>query len=152
MHGCAQSAETVRDWTAALNTAIRQGSYRPRKLLVFLNPYGGAKRARQVWQTVVAPIFDLAGKCHANTARTELVMTWCRRGPRAAPAHNTKDATAKLSKLHLHTHCVQGCGATWWKHSGTTMHGRRWLACRWRRCRASTASSPSAAMAFSRKS
>ena len=61
-----QSAETVRDWTAALNTAIRQGSYRPRKLLVFLNPYGGAKRARQVWQTVVAPIFDLAGACYAR--------------------------------------------------------------------------------------
>ena len=58
---CAQSAETVRDWTAALNTAIRQGSYRPRKLLVFLNPYGGAKRARQVWQSVAQPIFDLAG-------------------------------------------------------------------------------------------
>ena len=65
---CLQSAETVRDWTAALNTAIRQGSYRPRKLLVFLNPYGGAKRARQVWQTVVAPIFDLAGVRLASPA------------------------------------------------------------------------------------
>ena len=61
VEACTQSAETVRDWTAALNTAIRQGSYRPRKLLVFLNPYGGAKRARQVWQNVVEPIFDFAG-------------------------------------------------------------------------------------------
>ena len=65
-----QSAETVRDWTAALNTAIRQGTYRPRKLLVFLNPYGGAKRARQVWQTVVTPIFDLAGACPICVAAT----------------------------------------------------------------------------------
>jgi len=73
-HGCLQSAETVRDWTAALNTAIRQGSYRPRKLLVFLNPYGGAKRARQVWQTVVAPIFDLAGACHASLDESSFRM------------------------------------------------------------------------------
>ena len=34
---------------------------RPRRLLVFLNPFGGSRRARQTWDNVVKPVFDKAG-------------------------------------------------------------------------------------------
>jgi len=34
---------------------------RPKKLLVFVNPYGGRRRAKEIFQTVVEPIFTLAG-------------------------------------------------------------------------------------------
>ena len=56
-----QSAEVVRDWAAAVNTAVRQCTQRPKSLLVFLNPFGGARQALRVWQKVAVPIFDLAG-------------------------------------------------------------------------------------------
>ena len=34
---------------------------RPRRLLVFVNPFGGSRRAGQIWETVVRPVFDKAG-------------------------------------------------------------------------------------------
>ena len=34
---------------------------RPKKLLVFVNPYGGRRRAKEIFQTVVEPIFTFAG-------------------------------------------------------------------------------------------
>ena len=34
---------------------------RPRRLLVFVNPFGGSKRAGQIWESVVRPVFDKAG-------------------------------------------------------------------------------------------
>jgi len=34
---------------------------RPRRLLVFCNPFGGSRRARQIWESVVRPVFDKAG-------------------------------------------------------------------------------------------
>ena len=34
---------------------------RPRRLLVFVNPFGGSRRAHQIWETTVRPVFDKAG-------------------------------------------------------------------------------------------
>lgn len=34
---------------------------RPKSLLVFINPFGGKKRAKKVFDEKVAGIFDLAG-------------------------------------------------------------------------------------------
>ena len=56
----AQSVQVVRDRTAAVNSAVRQRTQRPAALLVFLNPFGGARQARWVWQRMVVLIFDLA--------------------------------------------------------------------------------------------
>ncbi len=39
---------------------------RPRSLLVFVNPYSGARRARHVWERQVLPVFKRARiKVHA---------------------------------------------------------------------------------------
>ena len=39
---------------------------RPRRLLVFVNPFAGARRGKKIWDTVVRPVFDKAGiKCTA---------------------------------------------------------------------------------------
>ena len=85
----------MRDWTAALNTSIRQGSYRPRKLLVFLNPYGGAKRARQVWQTVVEPIFDLASAPGVPATSEIILPHW----PPSSLQMSGQDGDVKLRLL-----------------------------------------------------
>lgn len=37
------------------------GPSRPHRLLVFINPYGGKKKAKQIYHSSVAPLFELAG-------------------------------------------------------------------------------------------
>lgn len=35
--------------------------HRPKKILVFVNPFGGKKRGLKIWKKEVAPLFDIAG-------------------------------------------------------------------------------------------
>lgn len=51
----------LREWLQRINAAIAQQPRRPRRLLVFCNPFGGSRRARQIWESVVRPVFDKAG-------------------------------------------------------------------------------------------
>lgn len=37
------------------------GPSRPHRLLVFINPFGGKKRGKQIFHSLVAPLFELAG-------------------------------------------------------------------------------------------
>ncbi|KAL3158367.1 hypothetical protein ABBQ38_010606 [Trebouxia sp. C0009 RCD-2024] len=55
------SIDTVREWAIRINGGIRQSSHRPHSLLVLLNPFGGTKKAREVWRDIALPVFDLAG-------------------------------------------------------------------------------------------
>ncbi|XP_016351382.1 ceramide kinase-like [Sinocyclocheilus anshuiensis] len=53
----------VRDqWITQLRTALKTHSpSRPHQLLVFINPFGGKKRGKQIFHSLVAPLFELAG-------------------------------------------------------------------------------------------
>ncbi|XP_062314597.1 ceramide kinase family protein isoform X2 [Osmerus eperlanus] len=53
----------LRDqWMTNLRSALKTHSpSRPHRLLVFINPFGGKKRARQIYHSLVAPLFELAG-------------------------------------------------------------------------------------------
>lgn len=54
----------ARSWAAAINAAVATKLQRPHHLLVFINPYGGRRRALTVYQRQVAPVFEKAGiKC-----------------------------------------------------------------------------------------
>ncbi|XP_050927159.1 ceramide kinase family protein isoform X2 [Lates calcarifer] len=75
-------SRVLRDqWTKHLRTALKTHSpLRPHKLLVFINPYGGKKKGRKIYHSVVAPLFELAGiSSHvivterANQARDHLL-------------------------------------------------------------------------------
>jgi hypothetical protein len=57
-----QHGEGAADWAAAVRASMRKLTDRPGSLLVFLNPYGGAKQAQAVWDKVACPIMLLAGK------------------------------------------------------------------------------------------
>ncbi|XP_061592198.1 ceramide kinase family protein [Cololabis saira] len=72
----------LRDqWTKQLRTALKTHSpLRPHRLLVFINPFGGKKKGRQIYHSLVAPLFELAGICshvivteRANQARDHLL-------------------------------------------------------------------------------
>ncbi|GFR45202.1 hypothetical protein Agub_g6596 [Astrephomene gubernaculifera] len=54
------SAEQVKEWVAAINGRVQLIRDRPRSLLVFINPYAGARRARHIWEREVLPVFQRA--------------------------------------------------------------------------------------------
>lgn len=60
-HACVQDAELVHEWALRVHAALAALGQRPRNLLVFLNPFSGARRARRVWQRCAGPILDAAG-------------------------------------------------------------------------------------------
>uniref|UniRef100_A0A3Q4AQ94 DAGKc domain-containing protein n=1 Tax=Mola mola TaxID=94237 RepID=A0A3Q4AQ94_MOLML len=75
-------SRVLRDqWTKYLRTALKTHSpLRPLRLLVFINPFGGKKRGRKIYHSLVAPLFELAGiSSHvivterANQARDHLL-------------------------------------------------------------------------------
>ncbi|DBA70237.1 TPA: hypothetical protein ACH3X2_012144 [Trebouxia sp. C0005] len=57
----ASSADVVEEWAMRINSAIWQSSHRPRDLLVLLNPFGGTRKAKEVWRDIAMPVFNLAG-------------------------------------------------------------------------------------------
>ncbi|XP_056131162.1 ceramide kinase family protein [Lampris incognitus] len=75
-------SRVLRDqWTTHLRSALKTHSpLRPHRLLVFINPFGGKGRGRQIYHSLVAPLFELAGiSSHvvvterANQARDHLL-------------------------------------------------------------------------------
>ncbi|KAM4563967.1 ceramide kinase [Odontesthes bonariensis] len=75
-------SRVLRDqWIKHLRTALKNHSpLRPQRLLVFINPFGGKKKGRQIYHSLVSPLFELAGiSSHvivterANQARDHLL-------------------------------------------------------------------------------
>lgn len=75
-------SRVLRDqWTKYLRAALKTHSpLRPHRLLVFINPFGGKKKGRKIFHSLVAPLFELAGISshvivteHANQARDHLL-------------------------------------------------------------------------------
>ncbi|XP_040268177.1 ceramide kinase [Bufo bufo] len=56
-------------WLQALNDLLKQQTWRPKRLLVYINPYGGKKKGKQIYETKVAPLFSLA------SISTEVIVT-----------------------------------------------------------------------------
>lgn len=56
-------SRVLRDqWIKHLRTALKTHSpLRPHRLLVFINPFGGKRKGRQIYHSLVAPLFELAG-------------------------------------------------------------------------------------------
>lgn len=56
------------------------GPVRPHRLLVFINPFGGKKKGREIFHSLVAPLFELAGiSSHVIGERrqTSVRLSWC---------------------------------------------------------------------------
>lgn len=54
--------EDVERWQQQILLLMRAQPHRPRRLLVIVNPYGGRRRAKSLWQTMVAPMMSKAGR------------------------------------------------------------------------------------------
>ncbi|XP_018417321.1 PREDICTED: ceramide kinase-like [Nanorana parkeri] len=58
----APDAQVAHDWVQRIQEKIQKtGQSRPRKLLVFINPYGGRGKASRIYYTKISPLFQLAG-------------------------------------------------------------------------------------------
>jgi hypothetical protein len=57
----AEQPAMVKAWVGQVRQRLQQLTYRPQQLLVFVNPFGGKRRARRTWQAVAAPILAAAG-------------------------------------------------------------------------------------------
>ncbi|KAM9829103.1 ceramide kinase family protein [Syngnathus typhle] len=75
-------SRVLRDqWTNHLRAALKTHCpLRPNRLLVFINPFGGKKKGKQIFDSLVAPLFEMAGiSSHvivterANQARDHLL-------------------------------------------------------------------------------
>lgn len=51
----------IQGLLSTLVAPCTQPTCRPRRLLVFVNPFGGARRGCAIWENVVRPVFDKAG-------------------------------------------------------------------------------------------
>lgn len=51
----------VHHWITTIQDVINGFTHRPRRLLIFVNPFGGKKRAPKIYQKKVVPLFELAG-------------------------------------------------------------------------------------------
>ena len=51
----------VESCCSAINCFVKEMDKRPKYVLVFINPYGGRKRATHVYDHIVAPVFQRAG-------------------------------------------------------------------------------------------
>ncbi|TRY87066.1 hypothetical protein DNTS_009155 [Danionella cerebrum] len=59
---CCPSQGLRDQWITQLQTALKTHCpSRPHRLLVFINPFGGKKRGKQIFHSLVAPLFELAG-------------------------------------------------------------------------------------------
>ncbi|GFH29565.1 DAGKc domain-containing protein, partial [Haematococcus lacustris] len=52
-----RSQEQAREWVARIESQLQLCWDRPRNLLVFINPFSGARMARAVWEQQAMPVF-----------------------------------------------------------------------------------------------
>ncbi|KAJ9533266.1 hypothetical protein QJQ45_018391 [Haematococcus lacustris] len=52
-----RSQEQAREWVARIESQLQLCWDRPRNLLVFINPFSGARKARAVWEQQAMPVF-----------------------------------------------------------------------------------------------
>lgn len=103
------SEGVLDEWQQRISAAVAREPRRPRRLLVFVNPFGGSRRAAQIWQNVVKPVFDKAGikssaveTQHGGHARTLLTSEspQHRRGPQPRHARATSLPATQGACLH----------------------------------------------------
>ncbi|KAM4734218.1 ceramide kinase-like [Anableps anableps] len=70
-----------QNWVSRIREQLASIATRPRSLLVYINPYGGKRQGKHIYEQKVAPLFTQAGICthvivtdYANHARDHLRM------------------------------------------------------------------------------
>ena len=54
--------EVISWWFTSLTSLLNNPTNnRPSRLLVFINPFGGHGKAKQIWENKVASVFEIAG-------------------------------------------------------------------------------------------
>lgn len=63
------------EWHIIIHADPLSGPLRPSRLLVFINPLGGKKKGRHIYDSLAAPLFELAGiSCHVIGKKAHQVI------------------------------------------------------------------------------
>ena len=54
------STTEKKQWAELLQNAVADRQHQPKKLLVFINPFGGKRKANGIWEKEVEPLFKMA--------------------------------------------------------------------------------------------
>ncbi|XP_063952296.1 ceramide kinase-like [Lytechinus pictus] len=57
---CSHDQELCLNWVDRIKTTLQQGNSRPKRLHVIVNPFGGKGKGQSIYESKVAPLFDLA--------------------------------------------------------------------------------------------
>jgi len=58
---CHDDHDVIEWWSSVIRTRIPFQTKRPRSLLVFINPFGGKGRGKQLWEDQISEVFRIAG-------------------------------------------------------------------------------------------
>merc|ERR1719320_1472720 len=56
-----QDSDVIEWWSSTITQVLSRIQKKPRHLLVFINPYGGKGRGKQLWENKISEIFKTAG-------------------------------------------------------------------------------------------
>jgi len=62
-------SDVINGWSSVIQSKVSALTSRPKKLLVFINPFGGKGKAKKLWENKLSTIFNLAG------ISTEVIVT-----------------------------------------------------------------------------
>ena len=58
---CHDDSDVIEWWSTAISNIVSGLGKKPRHLLVFINPFGGKGRGKQIWEEKIADVFKIAG-------------------------------------------------------------------------------------------
>ncbi|XP_043943199.1 ceramide kinase [Protopterus annectens] len=57
---CSNNEQLCNQWVQALREQLDKQTCRPKRLIVYINPFGGKKQGKKIYERKVAPLFSLA--------------------------------------------------------------------------------------------
>ena len=58
---CHDDSDVIEWWSTTITDIVSGLPKKPRHLLVFINPFGGKGRGKQLWEEKIADVFKIAG-------------------------------------------------------------------------------------------
>lgn len=132
MYEFTSDEQDVDRWQQQIRTLMRGQRHRPSKLLVIVNPFGGRRRAKMLWETFAAPMMRMAGRfffrkflSHQQRVVDTLIVT---QGSSATFGKPPTSATPRRL-CAASTRCKPRSSTASWRWAGTASFTKSSTAC-----------------------